>query len=79
VVPLASNAVAVIWSTGKNTTSGGTSADESENPNPQTGANPDPTPNCFVSHILAPDFDDQVIWLSPNILYNRMISAGRLP
>lgn len=78
-VPLASNAVAVIWSTGKNTTSGGTSVDESENPNPQTGANPDPTLNCFVSHAPTPDFDDQVIWLSPNILYNRMISAGRLP
>lgn len=79
-VTLASNAVAVIWSTGKNTASGGTSADERENPNPQTGAgNPDPTANRFVSHEPGPDFDDQVIWLSQNILYNRMISAGRLP
>lgn len=25
------------------------------------------------------EFDDLVVWLSPNILFNRMISAGRLP
>jgi prepilin-type N-terminal cleavage/methylation domain-containing protein len=25
------------------------------------------------------EFDDIVIWLSPNILYNRLITAGRLP
>ena len=25
------------------------------------------------------EFDDLVTWISPNILYNRMISAGRLP
>ena len=25
------------------------------------------------------EFDDLVIWISPNILYNRMIAAGRLP
>jgi prepilin-type N-terminal cleavage/methylation domain-containing protein len=25
------------------------------------------------------EFDDLVIWLSPNILFNRMIAAGRLP
>lgn len=25
------------------------------------------------------EFDDQVIWISPNILFNRMIAAGRLP
>jgi hypothetical protein len=24
-------------------------------------------------------FDDMVIWLSPNILYNRMVAAQRLP
>lgn len=37
----------------------------------------------FVSHTPTPaganEFDDLVIWLSPNILYNRMIAAGRLP
>jgi len=78
--PLTSTAVAVIWSTGKNSAEGGTSADEQENPNPQTGAgNLDPTANSFVSRITGSDFDDVVIWVSPNILYNRMIAAGRLP
>jgi len=33
----------------------------------------------FVSKPLTPTFDDQVIWLSPNILFNRMVQAGRLP
>src|SRR5574343_394565 len=37
----------------------------------------------FVSHTPTPagtnEFDDLVIWLSPNILYNRLIAAGRLP
>jgi prepilin-type N-terminal cleavage/methylation domain-containing protein len=76
---LTSNAVAVVWSTGKNTSQGGTSADEIENPNPNTGANPDPAANTFVSRTSGDDFDDVVVWLSPNILYNRMITAGKLP
>lgn len=45
----------------------------------------------FVSHSLTPAgavsdtgaavgyFDDQLIWLSPNILFNRMVQAGKLP
>ena len=75
---------AVILSHGKNglgaLNSGGTanpaatSADESEN----TDGDAD-----FVSHTPtspgANEFDDLVIGLSPNILYNRMIAAGRLP
>ena len=45
-------------------------ADEQEN------ANADVT---FVSKTPTPTFDDLVDWLPPNILKNRMISAGRLP
>lgn len=33
----------------------------------------------FVSHDFTPTFDDLVVWLSPNILFNRMVAAGRLP
>lgn len=51
-----------------------TSADELEN----TTAN-----GNFVFHSPSQpgptEFDDLVIWLSPNILYNRLIAAGRLP
>lgn len=50
------------------------SADEVEN----TDADAD-----FVMHTITPagvnEFDDLVIWISPNILYNRLIAAGRLP
>lgn len=72
---LSSSAVAVIYSLGKNAPSGGTGADEA--------ANLDGDP-AFVSHEPAPaaggnEFDDIVTWLSPNILFNRMIAAGKLP
>ncbi len=83
--PLTMQAVAVVWSTGKNAGSGGSGSDEIENPNPNSGAHPDPTANKFVSHISTDsaaaggEFDDIVQWMSPNILYNRMISAGQLP
>ncbi len=33
----------------------------------------------FVSHDNTPDFDDLVIWISPNTLFNRMVAAGKLP
>lgn len=70
------NAVAVIFSTGKNTSTGGTGADEAANLN---------SDRAFVSHTPAPstatggEFDDVVVWLSPYLLYNRMIVAGALP
>jgi len=34
-------------------------------------------------HTITPpgpnEFDDLVTWISPNILYSRLIAAGRLP
>ena len=77
-------AVAVIYSTGPNAARpdpGGLHIDENANPNPNSADNN----RTFVSHDRAGDnhpngeFDDIVIWLSPNILYARMIAAGRLP
>jgi prepilin-type N-terminal cleavage/methylation domain-containing protein len=65
----------VIYSTGKNGKIGGTSADEAENPNPNSADND----RVFVSHLPTPTFDDLVVWVSPNILYNRMVAAGTLP
>lgn len=67
---------AVVFSTGKNGLTGGTSADEK--------ANLDNNP-VFVSHTPTPvdsptgEFDDIVSWLSPNILYGQMVNAGQLP
>ncbi len=33
----------------------------------------------FVSHDQSPTFDDLVVWISPNTLFNRMVAAGKLP
>lgn len=33
----------------------------------------------FVSQDTTPTFDDLVVWLSPNALFNRMVAAGKLP
>ena len=81
---LVDTAAAVIYSTGPNATRpdpGGLRIDENANPNPNSADNN----RTFVSHDRAGEnhpngeFDDIVIWLSPNILYARMIAAGRLP
>jgi hypothetical protein len=72
---------AVIFSTGKNGKYGGTGTDEAANLD-GTNANNNRT---FVSHVPSPsgvangEFDDILIWISPNILLNRMITAGKLP
>ncbi len=66
----------VIYSTGKNGGYGGTGFDEVANLDGN---------RVFVSHTPTPstaangEFDDLVIWLSPNILFNRMVAAGKLP
>lgn len=77
---LASNAVAVIYSTGKNGASGGTGTDEKENLNPN---GLDLHGNVFVSHdpsaASGNEFDDIVTWISPNVLVSRMVAAGKLP
>jgi prepilin-type N-terminal cleavage/methylation domain-containing protein len=73
---LTNNAVAVIFSVGKNGViggTGGTGGDESKNLD---------NDRVFISHDPRPagatggEFDDVVIWLSPSILYNRILSGG---
>jgi prepilin-type N-terminal cleavage/methylation domain-containing protein len=77
---LTNKAVVVVYSVGKNAATGGTGTDESVNANPN---NPSKTNPVFVSHTqsaaVGNEFDDIVTWLSPNILFNRMVAAGRLP
>ena len=71
-VALTTTAVAVLISHGKNGGATPTSTDELANwPNSN-----DPV---FVSAPQSPAFDDIVLWLSANILYNRLIAAGKLP
>lgn len=75
---LATDVVAVIYSLGKNAVTGGTSDDEKHNPNsqpvPLVAADP-----AFVNAPQGAAFDDQIIWLSKNTLFNRMVAAGKLP
>jgi prepilin-type N-terminal cleavage/methylation domain-containing protein len=55
----------------------GTDADEQDN---QLTAAGTATANTnFVSKTPTDTFDDLVTWLSPNILFNRMVTAGKLP
>lgn len=71
----------VIYSTGKNASHGGTGTDEAANPNTNSGNND----RVFVSHAPTAgstangEYDDIVIWLSPNILLGKMVAAGKLP
>lgn len=69
---LTTTAPAIIYSTGAKL---GTGADESENPNPNNTEND----RVFVNHTPNGDFDDIVVWLSNNVLINRMVAAGKLP
>lgn len=79
---LTSNGVpAIIFSTGKNGAQGSAGIDEAANLD-GTNANNNRT---FVNHTATPsgatngEFDDIVVWISPNILINRMVTAGKLP
>lgn len=77
---LANNLPLVVLTHGKNgagafNSAGGTNAASTDaNEIQNSNANDD-----FVSKIPDPGFDDIVVWLSPNLLFNRMIAAGRLP
>lgn len=67
---------AVVYSRGKNGAAAPAGTDEIENTNgdrvfvARTPSPASPTP--------AAGFDDLVLWISPNILYNRLIAAGAL-
>lgn len=78
-VTLASNAMAVIYSVGPNAATGGTSAHEAENPNPNGGS----ADRIFVSRdwstVTGSEFDDIATWIGTSPLFNRMIAAGQLP
>lgn len=78
---LTTEAIAVIWAVGPNAAlaTGGSSADEAENPNPNGGS----ADRIFVSRPrvtgTGAEYDDQMVWITPPILFQRMIAAGQLP
>ncbi|HEY0563131.1 MAG TPA: type II secretion system protein [Methylophilus sp.] len=61
---------ALVLSRGKNGAAAAASMDEQENIDADT---------IFVSHEFTSTFDDLVVWVSPNVLFNRMVTANRLP
>ncbi|MDD5298272.1 MAG: type II secretion system protein [Rhodocyclaceae bacterium] len=69
---LTANAVATLYSLGKNGANTGTDQQANQDNN-----------QVFVSHAPTATsgnvFDDQVTWISPYTLYSRMIAAGVLP
>lgn len=68
--------VGIVFSTGKNGATGGTSTDEAPNLNGDS---------VFVWHTPTPstaangEFDDQMTWITVGELYGRLVSAGVLP
>lgn len=84
---ISSNVPAVVVSHGKNGngayTSQGTQlplgADMDEQDNQLTTSGTATANNNFISKTPTATFDDIVTWVSPNILFNRMVSAQKLP
>lgn len=69
----------VVWSSGANAPTGGTSVDEAQNPNTNGGS----ADRIFVmtvrSNAAGREFDDIVTWIPMPILVARMVSSGQLP
>lgn len=82
-------APAVVFSHGKNnwgTTEDGTALADGSATNADEDVNAaNPATNSFFSRLPSTnvagggEFDDLVVWISPYILMNRMVSAGKLP
>lgn len=67
---------AVLYSTGKNGTSGGTGTDEAENlDNDRFFVSHTPTASAATNG----EFDDMVVWISNQVLLSRLVNAGKLP
>lgn len=73
---LAADAVAIVYSLGKNSGTGGAAGEENHNPNPRSTLAAD---RAFVSAQQGSSFDDQLVWVSKNTLFNRLVAVGRLP
>ena len=77
---LANNAMAVIWSLGQNAPTGGSAPHEDKNFRANVLTN---FTRVFVqaevSGTTGSVFDDQLTWVSPAMVFNRMIAAGTLP
>lgn len=87
-IDLAKNIPVVIFSFGKNnfgTNDEGNTIGNASSTNTDEQSNHTATTTfmsrLFTTNASAPggEFDDLVAWISPNILFNRMVAAGKLP
>ena len=63
MVTLASNAAIVVWSVGSNGATGGASAHEAQNPNPNGGSADRIFVSRGASNVAGHEFDDIVTWV----------------
>jgi type II secretory pathway pseudopilin PulG len=76
---LSSNTIAVIWSLGANAPSGGTAPHEDKNARAALTSYTRLYVQAERSSVAGNIFDDQLTWISPPMLFNRLIAAGTLP
>jgi prepilin-type N-terminal cleavage/methylation domain-containing protein len=76
---LADNVMAVIWSLGPNAPTGGTSDQENKNYRAALTGYTRVFVHAERSGSGANTFDDQLTWIGPALVFNRMVSAGTLP
>jgi type II secretory pathway pseudopilin PulG len=77
-VSVTSNAAVVVWSVGANGATGGASAHEAQNPNPNGGSADDVFVTRTVSNVPGHEFDDIVSWMPLTALLNRLLSTGQI-
>ena len=70
------NSVIVVYSTGKNTSTGGTGTDEAANLNSDKACVSHPP---YAAGAANGEFDDIVEWISPNSIFSRLVQANQLP
>jgi prepilin-type N-terminal cleavage/methylation domain-containing protein len=76
---LTSSTPVVIWSSGANAATGGSSLHEAHNPNANGGSADRLFVSTIRSNVAADEFDDIVFWIPMPIVVNRMLAAGHLP
>jgi hypothetical protein len=77
---LGNNAIAVVWSLGKNAASGGgTAPHEDKNQRAALTSYTRVFIRADLSGAAGSVFDDQLTWIGPALAFNRLIAAGTLP
>ena len=76
---LSSNTIAVIWSLGANAPAAATAPHEDKNSRAALTSYTRLYVQAERSNVAGRLFDDQLTWIAPPMLFNRLIAAGQLP